>query len=710
MMFIKKIKLPLLIGKLFTVESLGFYSIIVFAILVTKYYQTYNLTALIESLLIILFLGLFILNPKVSKYLFDKRAVFLITYGVVLFFFFKRYGWFLNSYIFYDDYPLFYATTKKGVDMLWQGGRFGWDSSMLGGFHNISDGNCNLSFFALPLILIFGFKVGLNVFYLCSFLAFPMIVYFCLRSWFQENNRMALIGMLMSVVFLFSLFKQFLGWGMIDNLIGLDCYILNLALFKRFLDRKKLSSFFLVVSVIWTLYAHISYFFCSLVTFVILLVIGREKANAFKRAGFIFVSVAICTLPAWYYLRYKEYFVDDVWNFIPQGFNFSFSLLLESFKKGLAGFDKYISYWQYNEFIKVWLLPFFLWVFFSIKDKKPKIILGVLVLLTFLLDASGVYKGELFARMYFVSTIFYIIILAWIIEKALSIGRFTRIITVYTVLFLFACLWLCSFPEDMFTTTTKYRLVKDLNEYNGELVKKIGSLDGNLILLESQGSWNYGIGSKRQKCSEVLPNHVHLESVMALETGKNFFSSNQEGFHRSSYRANTFICGTYKGDFISEYPVAEINELMTKWGIKYLVLWSTEAKNYFTYYQDFYNPIWNDKEWTIFEYLESDPRSVAVANGAGGVEYADYFSKVIRLTGVRKGDRAVLRTNYFPAWQAYYKGEKLDLYNYQGQIALVVPADGELVVQLKFPRLVLLNILAGLVILTCFWLSIKNII
>jgi len=709
MPLIKKINIQLVINRLFSVEALWLSAGITFIIFTTKVYRDISITYFVKLFLLVLVICVFILNTKISKYLFHKKIVFLITYCFILFYFFKKYGLFFNSYIFYDDYPNVYATTKKGIDMLFQGGIFGWDSSLLGGYYSVADGNWNLSFFVIPFALIFGCKIGYNVFYLFSFLAFPLLVYLCVKKLFEENVKIATISMYLSTIFLLSFFKTFLTYGTIDNLVGLEFYIINLALFENFLRKNKLSSFFLMLSVTLTLYAHISYFLCSLLTFVILLVIGREGKDDFKRAGLLFIFIFICTLPyTWYFLKYRAYFIEDVYHFVPHHFNFSFNFFIESLKKALIGFVSTHRYIFSYDFIKISPLPLFLWIFFLGKNRKAKIFVFAFLLIVFLLEVSSAFAGEIIARMKYVYSIFFIIILSWIIEKARKIGGFTRAITWYTLLFIF--IGFCHLQKDLFIPKTKFATIKDLSEYNSTLVKKIKSLGGNLILFENCGNWYYATESKLKKRKETPKKYIHLASLFTLETKKNFFSSNIEGFHHSIYRANAFVCGTYKGKFISEYSIDEINEVMRKWGIKYLVLWSKEAKEYFKSKRNFYKTIWEDGEWSIFEYLKSDPRSIAISNGIGQVEHRDYFSKIIRLIEVKRGDRAVLRTNYFPAWKAYYQGRRLDLYDYKGQIAFDIPNDKDVIIYLKFPRFVLLNIFSVLTIGLCFYLSRRNFI
>ncbi|MCX6355719.1 MAG: hypothetical protein NTZ78_12585 [Candidatus Aureabacteria bacterium] len=237
-------------------------------------------------------------------------------------------------------------------------------------------------------------------------------------------------------------------------------------------------------------------------------------------------------------------------------------------------------------------------------------------------------------------------------------------------------------------------------------------------MFEAQGGWNYATETNPGRTSEKWSDDVHLVGVVADEAAKNFFSVNTEGFHPSLFRGNTFIDGTYKGRFLSEYPQEEIKALLRRWGIRYLVLWIEEARHYFAAQPGSYTRIWRiDSSKTqgfepvqgeIYEFLQADPRSVVVFNGSGDLETRDYFSKLVRLRRVVRGEKVVVRTNYSPAWRAYQGNNEIGLFSVDGQLAFVCPKDGNTIISLYFPKYRFLIIIALVSLALCFFLSRKR--
>ena len=264
--------------------------------------------------------------------------------------------------------------------------------------------------------------------------------------------------------------------------------------------------------------------------------------------------------------------------------------------------------------------------------------------------------------------------------------------------------------------------LENLEHYSPSFVRKIRGLGGNLVLFEAQGGWNYATETKLRRQSEKWSDDIHFVGVVALETGKNLFSTTIDGFHPSTFRSNAVSIGTYKGRFLSEYAPQEIDALLRKWGIKYLVVWSNEARNYFGRQGSLYKRIWNidtgelqragfePVRWEVCEFLDADPRSVVVAPGSGEIETKDYFTKTLRLQGVKTGERVIVRMYYFPSWKASWEGHAVGLFNEEGQLALRSPADGNMIIRLYFPKNTLLTILAVSSLAVCFFLAKRGIV
>jgi uncharacterized membrane protein YfhO len=82
----------------------------------------------------------------------------------------------------------------------------------------------------------------------------------------------------------------------------------------------------------------------------------------------------------------------------------------------------------------------------------------------------------------------------------------------------------------------------------------------------------------------------------------------------------------------------------------------------------------------------------------------DGYAKKVVLSGVEEGSRVTIRSNYFPAWKASYKGKDIPISSANGQLAFTAPASGNLTVDLKFPKYTALTIIAILALVLCWFL------
>jgi len=232
--------------------------------------------------------------------------------------------------------------------------------------------------------------------------------------------------------------------------------------------------------------------------------------------------------------------------------------------------------------------------------------------------------------------------------------------------------------------------LQDIRDYHPALVDKIQSLDGHLILLENMAAGNPK--PDRSKEFENAPQpHVHITNYIQRKTGKRFFS--HPGFDPHPYhiiRDTYIVNGTYKGEDIQKMPIEEMNEILKKWGVKYLAFWSEGAKSYFGAYPLYYQMVYADPQFAVFEYLRADPRSVVAENGQGEIAREDHFHIWLDLKGLKEGERVIIRYHYFPLWRAFWlKGgnpQEIRLEDYQGQISFISPRSGDYKVHLAFRK------------------------
>ena len=611
----------------------------------------------------------------------------------------------LHSFIWHDDAPMLYSFTMQGVEMLRQGGVFGWNSSLLGGYPAFLDTQYNLAFFSAPFMFLFGDVAGFNLTVFLSILIFPILAYCGIRAWFPAQRIAEVWGMYLSTILLRGYFGDFLGNCSFNSMVGLDCYLLVIIFVKKFVENKYLSAFSLAVVTSCACYAHLSYFALSLMTIVLVILFSRERKRNALRAVVACGVVVCCTLPyIWPFINYRGYFIEDVQHFTPKPMRLVISCIVPCALQQLR-----------DVLSEMLFLPLILWSMFCSNRNGLRTLAWACGVLTVLICLGMCVTDQAFSRM-----LRGLPLLSMVLVAALGAlkGDFKRPSGGFTRFFLLFVLVtsLLIYGSPMFLGWTTPRL-KSLSSLYGSFLDRIRAMDGNLVLFEGAGGLNHATESASGKRSEKWSDDVHLVGVFALETGKDLFASNIDGFPPSIFRSNSISCGTWKGRFLSEYSPETVNAMLQHWGVKYLVLWSNEARHYFSQQHSVFRCVWKIDAvtlqragfepvgWEIYEFLHADPRSVAVSPGSGEVEGRGYFGKTLRLRGVRKGSAVVVRMNYFPAWSASCEGRPLELFDRNGQLAFKAPADGDMAVALAYPRHGLLTGLALLSLTACGFLS-----
>jgi len=642
-----------------------------------------------------------LLQPKVSLPL-------VLLLAIATFFIKFPPGQF-GQLIFFDDYPTIYTVTLKGWEILKQGGIFGWDPRLMGGYHTVSDVSHDEIFFMLPFLPL-GPRVGFHLMIMFFYLLFPFLLYWYARLEF-DRERPALLVLWIGLFTAFGFFDNLLYWGMVNSFIGLNLMLLNLILFALMRRGKPYADFFLILSLSLTLYAAGGFFAYSL------LLLGLEFLRHLNwkmvpRLAFVMGATFLITLTfTYHFLRFPGYFVqsDEIYN--PS--HYSMTEIATQSTKALSRLAD----------PRLWLLG------------KPIRYQGVFIVsIPILLSLAWSWvcgtrarrvdstmpslanTGVQISGMVIPVTLVMLVSLLVSPSVDMFVSRIRFVLPALLALSYGA--WLCREEHihpapflivlTILLTTLPSRLLKpiphvpSLRAYNAPLLDQIESLDSNLILLESMGGYN--LATESSGSTQEAEMSVHLESLFPFETSKDYLANNQEGYHHSIYRRNFFTSGAFRGRLLSDWPMPEIKSFLDQWGIRYLVLWSHIATDYFGADTDF-RRIWRDGSWAIYQYANAAPGDVVVDEGQGRINGRSYFEQVVELSQMRSGEQVTLRMNYFPAWRAYYGQEEIALLDENGLMGFAAPADGSYVITLRYPRYAELSLLALATIAAAFWLS-----
>ena len=579
-----------------------------------------------------------------------------------------------DQVLFWDDYPTLYYASLRGLSTLAQGGVFGWDTRLLGGYYAVSDVNHNLAFFFLPF-LPFGARVGYHLLIAASVLAFPVLLALWVRQCLRDGGAAAL-GFWLGGFFALTVLDNLLHWGMLNSFLGLDLLVVALLLLGRVRARRPWSVFPLALVLGLAVYAHVAFFLYA-VAFLALEFL-RQPGRALARDLVLALAGALAlSLPMTvHYLLYPGYFIENNEAWSPQALTAA-EALARSFRNLAAYGDLRALLALPVKYQALFLvtLPAAAWV--AWRGPGPaRWAAGCATLATgaAALEVPGLTLA--LERLKFVLPVFLAVVwAAWMWD-----GEAARLRPAALAL-VAALLWVAWPPR----ATVPLAHVPALRDFHPALMDQVARLPaGEWVLWEAQSS--YDLIDDPGEASPHGPQNNHLEALLPLETDKRYLTHIQEGYHHSIYRGNVLNAGAFRGRAIRRVPLEEVRSLLDRWGVGHLVVWSGPAREYFGAHPDLFTPVWSDGQWAVFAYAGADLRQVLVPHGRGRLEGEGAFGFRVVLEEVRAGDPVVVRQNAFPAWRASWEGGEVDLYADDGRLAFRAPAGGTYAVAFRYPR------------------------
>lgn len=579
-----------------------------------------------------------------------------------------------GQWIFFDDYPTLYYASVRGLATLAQGGVFGWDTRLLGGYYAVSDVNHNLALFLLPFAP-FGTRVGYHLLIAASILAFPVLLTLWVREVLRDGGGAAL-GFWLGGFFALTILDNLLHWGMLNSFLGLDLLVTALLLLERVRARRPWTVFPLALVLGLAVYAHVAFFLYALA--LLALEFLRRPGRALARDLALAVGGAlVLSLPMTvHYFLYPGYFIENNEAWSPQGMTAA-----EALARSLSNLA---SYGDLNaclalpvKYQALFLIsvPAAAWVVWR-RPGPARWVAGYAGLTTFAaaLEVPGLALA--LERLKFVLPAFLVVVwAAWVWDGATRRPRLAALALAA------AMVWVAWPPR----ATSPLTHVQSLRDFHPALMDQVARLPaGEWVVWEAQSS--YDVIDDPAEASPHGPQNNHLEAFLPLETDKRYLTHIQEGYHHSIYRGNVLNAGAFRGRAIRKVPLEEMQAFLDRWGVGHLVVWSEPSRQYFGGHPDLFVPVWSDGQWSLFAYARGDPRQVLVPHGQGRLEGEGAFGFQVVLEGVQAGDPVVVRQNAFPAWRAFWEGGEVPLYADDGRLAFRAPADGTYVVTFRYPR------------------------
>ncbi|NLE75599.1 MAG: hypothetical protein GX605_02455 [Chloroflexi bacterium] len=576
--------------------------------------------------------------------------------------------------LFFDDYPTIYASSLEGLKALTQGGLFGWNSRLLGGYYTVSDVNHNLALFLLPFVAA-GPRLGYHLLIAAAALAFPVLLTLWARQTLQGRGAAAVAAYLAGFFFL-TVMDSLLHWGMLNSLLGLDLLLLNLLGWERLRAGRAWSVFPLAFTLGLTVYAHVGFFLYSLL-FLGLEFLWQPSRRLASRLALAGLGAAAISLPMTvHYLLYPGFFVESNEAWARQAPAWG-----EVLRRSLGNLAAYAD-------LNAWLalpvkgqalclitLPALAWAALRGPAAARRAALyAALVMALAALELPGLTLA--LQRMRFVLPVFLAAVwAAWAWDARTERPRWAAL------LFLAALLW-AAWPQRATWPATH---LPALREFHPALMDQVAALPTEgWVLWEAQSS--YDTIDDAAVRSPHGPVQAHLEALLTLETDHRYMTLIQEGYHHSVYRGNVLNAGGFRGQAIGQIPLAEVRAFLDRWGVTHLVLWSEPSQQVFAAAPQWFRLLWQEPPWALYAYLGAESGDVLPDSGTGRLEGEGPFGFQVALEGVRAGDTVVVRQNAFPAWRAHWAGGAVPLWADDERLAFQAPADGSYAVSFRYPR------------------------
>lgn len=570
-----------------------------------------------------------------------------------------------SSIPFLDDWTPLYHEAVSGVRLLSRGVAVGWNWSFLGGYPTSTAISQNFGLLAFVPMQLFGEAIGYHVLHAVFFLSLPLFVWWDLR---QEDRALGLVAAGFACFFVTGFYGPLGTSGDTNSLAGV--FAATVAIFGSRAARlgRWWGGPVLLIGLVFGLYSHNAFFVYALMFLAFEAAYFRDLAAAIR----LVVTAAIAGVVAlplfWESLRYSSYLIVNntaydpsvpvQWNNVARSIYYSVELLVQPHR------------WfnDYRSLVNVWW-PAILVVALTARRTRVGFFAWCALLTLGLLRFDTTEFGVIFGRIMHLFPIFAAPALAGVVLRLAGTRALAIAFAVTMALYVHA-------------DFSPIRHVNGLRDFDAALTDRLAGLDGNLVLLEI--SPHKDMDSDVERKSPKLPFPSHFEALLPAVAGQRFYSQPWDGWAWNIFRGQMVGAGTFRGQAIAQTPPAAFEAEMRRWGIRHLLVWTDATKDYLSNSGRFAR-VWEQGRWAEFELADADPRSVVTTSGTGALRNFDALGADVVLDGVTAGDPVVVRTNYYPAWQARSDAGLVDLHASDGQLGFLAPTSGSYTVRLEYP-------------------------
>lgn len=576
---------------------------------------------------------------------------------------------------FLDDWAPRFQSTREFIQWFDAGWLSGWQWYFLGGYHTSSDVTQSLGFLGYLPMRLFGDAVGFHVLHACLFAAVPWLLTrdLALGGVDRATRLMAAAaGSVLAANYSYFLLRS----GDTNSLAGAVLTLAALTAAHAARTGRVWGGPALVTALVAVAYAHAGSFVYAVVYLLLDAAVARDGKAALRAvwcAGVAQAAALPMTIESW---RYPELFHFNNVHLTPPAAIDWPSLIRK------IGYNIELLWlpgrW-FNDYggLALVLLPVIV-ALVVVERGRVRFYAAAALLTVGLMRLNDPHFGYAFIRPIHMFAIFLAPIAAITITKYARSTPAAWALTATCALFV--QIWWQPVPH-----------VSSVRDFNAPLVDRVAAAPGALVLVENNPHRNTNATSGGRTAPSKFGNH--FESLLAAETGRRLYASYWDGWQWSPWRGQMLGGGTWMGQAIADVPQDTFHAELDRWGIVSLFVWSEESRRYVAA-DARYRQTWTDGTWTEFRRDEADGREVVVPNGVATLEALSVGGATVRLTGVRRGDPVVVRTNFHPSWTAELGGTPVPLRESGGQLAFDAPCDGACDVALVYPRRAWLRYLA----------------
>jgi hypothetical protein len=574
-----------------------------------------------------------------------------------------------------DDWAPRYQVTVDGVRLLKQGAVAGWQWALLGGHQTSADLSQSLTAVgALPMML-FGDRIGYHLAHLIILAGIPWLVF---RDVASDGRRdVALLAAFFTLICTIGMFGTILPSGDTNSIAGVFAALVALTGSRLARAGSRWGGAALVAGLTLAAYTHLGFLMYTGLYLGLEAGFYRDRRMA-GRAFAAGVVAGIAALPLYIeLLAYPAYFITNnliyapgplPWARVARQIFYNTEILLHPHR----WFNDYYS------LVKV-MLALVGWMAIQPGRSRPRFHAWMVLLAMALLRLDTPEAGFLFTRqMHMLAAFIGAPLAAFIIDHTGNRKLAWALVAIVAL-----------YPQTGFDRVPH---LDSPREWDPSFAERLSTRAGAMVLVEN--SPHRDLDSDPSRRTERTPFGVHFESLMAEATGRRLYGQTWDCWHWTPFRGQVVAGGSFRGQAIAYTPIDDFEAEMRKWGVVHLLVWSDATRRYLDAASEHFTRRWSHGRWVEYELRDADPRVVVAQAGGGTLENLHLLGGDIRLEGVRAGDEVVVRMNYFPAWRGHLDGRDVELFQVDGQLAFVAPADGSYVVALEYPRRRALIVLA----------------